>query len=979
MKYPFIKFRFLLLILPILSYAETENYSQTFLNHRSAVAQARYWAEQQQKAIDAFRCQTSKDTRFRPPNEHTFSQRLSQMTELMSTYNCHTATLKKTNTQSGTIAGKVQVAGTYDHERVHVLAFDELGYCRGMSQVDTGTGEYCVENLPSGSYYVLTKSKYIDEFYKDIQCSNYENWRFAERVKVHDNEPTANINFDLDRGAVITGHVTDNQTLKPINNRFATFYLFSKADKMLVDSCIVFLNKSGQYSITLDYIASYFIQCRVHGYERQFFDGHISINAATPLEIQSLNQTIEQIDFDLTPSRCPPGAISGVVRESQSNQPLELIEIIAVNRDDPTKQFSTFSMFESDSPGAPSAGSYQIEGIPPGTYTICAIDHFSGFAREFFQDAEFEHEAIPVNVTSGVETRNVNFTLSKAGNITGVVYTENGAPLDSIFVLCIPNDDAESPAHLMDRFINGTLYYGQTDIEGKFEIKGLPNGQYIIQSYSYLTYPGKYLDRHYNRIITITDGCSLNTVDLTLDRAGSIAGQIMDIRQNPIDATIHTYVFDAQNGNYEFFTSLELGNGRYRVSGLSTGEYKVFFDIATEIAPYVSQFYDGHEKFSLKGAEKISVVKGQETTQINTTISMGGIINGFIYLPGGQITGADTLSKTLLILYDTTDSDYVMDQSTTFCGGYEVRGIPSGSYKLCAFPTTRDACISYYGGGKTFDDANSKIINVKSNDMLQANITVNQGMAEIAGKVVNDIDFSPLNFVYILAYDKTGHAVSYGVSGVNLENGDYIGDGRYAIQPLMPGNYYIRSWFIFALHPHFTSALDAHYNQECYDEWYEEIRVEPYVVPNSFSFFKTYFVPPLFSKIHPTATKVQITIPDQKIHNIDFALDPIEHVDSVNKNEPPSNFYLYQNYPNPFNPSTEIHYNIDHNTHIKLSIYNIRGKKILDLVDDYQTAGHHSITWSGQNRFGTKISSGLYFCVLKDQFQKKIIKMTLVD
>ena len=70
----------------------------------------------------------------------------------------------------------------------------------------------------------------------------------------------------------------------------------------------------------------------------------------------------------------------------------------------------------------------------------------------------------------------------------------------------------------------------------------------------------------------------------------------------------------------------------------------------------------------------------------------------------------------------------------------------------------------------------------------------------------------------------------------------------------------------------------------------------------------------------------------------------------------PAVFSLHGNYPNPFNASTTIQYELKENSAITISIFNIHGKEIDMIVNDYQQAGEHSITWNGQY-----VPSGIYF------------------
>lgn len=70
---------------------------------------------------------------------------------------------------------------------------------------------------------------------------------------------------------------------------------------------------------------------------------------------------------------------------------------------------------------------------------------------------------------------------------------------------------------------------------------------------------------------------------------------------------------------------------------------------------------------------------------------------------------------------------------------------------------------------------------------------------------------------------------------------------------------------------------------------------------------------------------------------------------------------LYQNYPNPFNPKTTIEYSLTESCDVTLKIYNMAGKLIRTLVDEYQSAGSYSIIWHGDNEVGEEIASGVYF------------------
>ena len=88
--------------------------------------------------------------------------------------------------------------------------------------------------------------------------------------------------------------------------------------------------------------------------------------------------------------------------------------------------------------------------------------------------------------------------------------------------------------------------------------------------------------------------------------------------------------------------------------------------------------------------------------------------------------------------------------------------------------------------------------------------------------------------------------------------------------------------------------------------------------------------------------------------------------------------YLYQNTPNPFNPSTTIEFNLNNNSKVDLSIYNIKGQKIKTLFNNKLVKGDHSIIWNGDDEFGNSVSSGLYFYKLKVNEKTEAVKKCLL-
>jgi hypothetical protein len=86
----------------------------------------------------------------------------------------------------------------------------------------------------------------------------------------------------------------------------------------------------------------------------------------------------------------------------------------------------------------------------------------------------------------------------------------------------------------------------------------------------------------------------------------------------------------------------------------------------------------------------------------------------------------------------------------------------------------------------------------------------------------------------------------------------------------------------------------------------------------------------------------------------------------------PGGFTLKQNYPNPFNPETTIEFVLQQNALVVLSIYNVLGQKLYEVLNEPKTAGVYQVNFDGK-----LLPSGIYFYELKVGDQGQVKKMSL--
>lgn len=84
-------------------------------------------------------------------------------------------------------------------------------------------------------------------------------------------------------------------------------------------------------------------------------------------------------------------------------------------------------------------------------------------------------------------------------------------------------------------------------------------------------------------------------------------------------------------------------------------------------------------------------------------------------------------------------------------------------------------------------------------------------------------------------------------------------------------------------------------------------------------------------------------------------------------------FFSTNAYPNPFNPVTNISYSLPNDTYVKIKIYDILGKEVAGLVDEFKKKGHHSVKFEAGN-----LASGIYFYTIQAGEFRQTRKLLLV-
>ncbi len=97
-----------------------------------------------------------------------------------------------------------------------------------------------------------------------------------------------------------------------------------------------------------------------------------------------------------------------------------------------------------------------------------------------------------------------------------------------------------------------------------------------------------------------------------------------------------------------------------------------------------------------------------------------------------------------------------------------------------------------------------------------------------------------------------------------------------------------------------------------------------------------------------------------------------------NYSVPSTHLFYMSNFPNPFNPTTTISFSILDESNVEISIYNMKGQKVKQLINDHLSSGQHTIEWNGTDGNNKSVASGIYFYKISTGKSSAMKKMLLL-
>jgi 5-hydroxyisourate hydrolase-like protein (transthyretin family) len=432
-------------------------------------------------------------------------------------------------------------------------------------------------------------------------------------------------------------------------------------------------------------------------------------------------------------------------------------------------------------------GGYAIPGLSAGSYRVgfsVPLGSEANYVGEYYDGKSSWFEADPVAVAEGATKSGIDAELQAGGRITGeVVAAAGGAPLESIEVCASATVGAGAPVGCVE-----------TDGDGKYAITSLPGGSYKVRfapgfgevsagEFGRLNYVTQYYSGKAGQAqadaVTAAAGLTTPGIDAEMAVGGVVSGLVSDaVSGDPIEGV----QVCPHQGSEEDLAGCDYtgGDGRYSISGLATGSYKLGFTPSFGDQVHAGQYYQG--KATLAAADSLAVTQGATTSGIDAELlELGGIAGEVTAASGGAPVSGIEVCATWVGGAGTLD----FGCDVTGAGGdYRIQGLKEGPYRV-EFKGGPDYVTQYYNGkalGSNTDPV--PVTNATTTGSIDARL---QLAGRISGKVVDASSKTALQNISVCAQAPSGVPASG--SGACVVTG---ADGKYTIGGLAAGSYPVR-------------------------------------------------------------------------------------------------------------------------------------------------------------------------------------------
>ncbi|HEY3437595.1 MAG TPA: carboxypeptidase regulatory-like domain-containing protein [Actinotalea sp.] len=638
----------------------------------------------------------------------------------------------------GSIAGHVSAPAGTDVSSIQVDVSGPVSR-NTLAQAD---GTYRLTGLPAGLYQVRFSSwstNVLPEYWNDAPTE-----LTATPVSVTAGAERAGINAILTTGGSISGTVTvpAGSDLMPSVN------VYDVATNQPVGSSSVAWD--GTYHVGGLGTGSYKVGFSTFGTGLigEYWDDVRSLQAATPVSVVA-GQDTPGINAALVEG----GVITGHVTVPAGVSPMSV---------------SVWAASANGAPGGASGsvdvdGTYLIQGLDAGSYTVSFSAASAGLVPQYWHGATSWMGATPITVVLGSTTADIDAAMVRGATISGTVSDVDG-PRAGIQVLASPT---------------GAGFFGggasaTTAPDGTYTLAGLAAGTYVV---SFGGGPGPDLvGEYYDDVrqaadatpVVLAAGDHQGGIDATLGLGAHVSGTITGPGGQPVAGAFVS--IEPADPTVGVWYSAETGvDGTYHLQGVADGLYLVGVEppSGSVLAP---SFWGGPTRAQ---ASVLDVLPAENQSGLDVALVVGATVSGTVR----SYTGAAVPNAYVVL----GSPDFWTDAVTDIDGRYTMVGVPQGGYTVDASAADRELMPQWWQGQVRRVDAD--LLDV-STAQVRTGIDFDLGhAAKISGTVTVPQGFD--------AYCVTAEAP--GLSGPPSTDCEDAGT-PYIVGSLGTGPYLVSAW-----------------------------------------------------------------------------------------------------------------------------------------------------------------------------------------
>ncbi len=490
-------------------------------------------------------------------------------------------------------------------------------------------GRYSITGLPAGRYVVsASKTGFVT-----VNFGQRRPLRPGTPIELADGQQVERVNFALPRGGVITGHVLDEDG-EPLARASVTVwrYQYQGGERRLVAAGSDQTDDRGEYRVYGLPPGEYYVSAVVRllprpvdrlrqlagepppgveedtlGYAPTYYPGVTTAAQATPLALE-LGQEAANVDFPLQLVKL--ARVSGVIFGSDGTPLAGGVVLLVPDEGGAVRADTITGRARAD-------GSFTIDNVPPGRYTL--------FARSRPERGAPPDYAVLSVVVAGADLSHLSVALMPGATVSGSITFDPNATTTprslAGFRVTVPALDPLPVAGTQPARVND---------DGTFTVTGIPPGRHAIRAPSPpspWTLQAVVVDGRdvTDEAIDVRAGQRVTGVQVIFtDRVTELTGSVRDERGDPVlGFTVVAFSTDpatwrAQSRRIQAVQPDQ--TGVFRLRGLPPGSY--YLAATDDVEP--GEWFDAEFlQEAQKRAVRVTLAEGQTTAQ-DLTVRTGG-------------------------------------------------------------------------------------------------------------------------------------------------------------------------------------------------------------------------------------------------------------------------------------------------------------------------------------------------------------------